>query len=163
MTFIRYTQNLMLDGLIVSWHYMECGTEIEALFLYFDLCQGVELNSLSCSFTSIYILSSYSQTSIKRSPFGWKCSLLWQMTFYKRLNSNKIFYDRTGKGWPFNTGDCCLIEVTGLTVIRWAVFQLYSWLEYTKIIYIRSPIVRPPLLQWKIEVIRGVASLEGTI
>ena len=146
MTFIRYTQNLMLDELIVSWPYMECGTEIEALSLYFDLCQGVELNSLSCSFTSIYILSSYSQTSIKRSPFGWKSSLLWQMTFYKRFNSNKIFYDRTGKRWPLNTSDC-LIEVTGLTVIMWAVFQLYSWPEYEKIIYSSSPIVRLPLLQ----------------
>ena len=34
------------------------------------------------------------------------------------MNSYEIFYHRTRKGWPFNTGDC-LIEVTtwaGLTV-----------------------------------------------
>ena len=34
------------------------------------------------------------------------------------FNSYEIFYDRTRKMWPFNTGDC-LIEVTtwaGLTV-----------------------------------------------
>ena len=33
------------------------------------------------------------------------------MTSKKRFNSYEVFYDRTGKMWPLNTGDC-LIEVT---------------------------------------------------
>ena len=42
------------------------------------------------------------------------------VTSSKKINSYKIFYDRTRKRWPFNTGDC-LIEVTswaGLTCIN---------------------------------------------
>jgi hypothetical protein len=48
-----------------------------------------------------------------------KSGLIRQVTSKKRLNSFEIFYDRTRKRWPVNTGDC-LIEVTawaGLTVI----------------------------------------------
>ena len=40
------------------------------------------------------------------------------MTSKKRFNSYEVFYDRTRKRWPFNTG-VCLIEVAvwvGLTV-----------------------------------------------
>jgi len=47
-----------------------------------------------------------------------KSGLLRQVTSHKRFNSYEIFYDRTRKRWPLNTGDC-LIEVTtwlGLTV-----------------------------------------------
>jgi hypothetical protein len=44
--------------------------------------------------------------------------LIRQVTSWKRFNSYEIFYEKTRKRWPFNTGDC-LIEVTswaGLTV-----------------------------------------------
>ena len=62
----------------------------------------------------------YSQTCIKRSPLGQrKSGLIRQVTSLKRFNSYEIFYDRTRKMGPFNTGDC-LIEVTawaGLTFI----------------------------------------------
>ena len=61
----------------------------------------------------------YSLTSIKRSPLGLrKRGHIRQVSSSKRFNSYEIFYDRTRKRWPFNTGDC-LIEVTawaGLTV-----------------------------------------------
>ena len=54
----------------------------------------------------------YSQTCIKRSPLEQrKSGLIRQVTSSKRLNSYELFYDRTRKGWPFNTGDC-LIELT---------------------------------------------------
>jgi hypothetical protein len=48
-----------------------------------------------------------------------KNGLLIQVTSQKRFNSYEFVYDRTRKGWPFNTGDC-LIEVTtlaGVTVL----------------------------------------------
>jgi hypothetical protein len=48
-----------------------------------------------------------------------KSGLKRQLTSYKRFNLYEIFYDRTRKGEPLNTGDC-LIEVTtyvGLTVV----------------------------------------------
>ena len=40
-----------------------------------------------------------------------KSGLIRQVTFLKRFNSYEIFYDRTRKRLPFNTGDY-LIEVT---------------------------------------------------
>ena len=83
----------------------------------------VQLYRYSCS---VYIFHSSkfyswinSRTCIKRSPLGRrKSGCIRQVTSKKRLNSYEIFYDRTRKMWPFNTGDC-LIEVTtwaGLTV-----------------------------------------------
>ena len=61
----------------------------------------------------------YSQTCIKRSPLGQrKSGLIRQVTSQKSFNSYEIFYGRTRKRWPFNTGDY-LIKVaalTGLTV-----------------------------------------------
>ena len=63
----------------------------------------------------------YSQTCMKRSPFGpRKHGLLRQMTSKKRFNSNGIFYERTRKRWHFNTDDCSVKVTawTGLTVIN---------------------------------------------
>ena len=49
---------------------------------------------------------NYSQTCMKRPPLGQrKSDLIRQVTSIKRLNSYEIFYDRTRKRWPFNTGD----------------------------------------------------------
>jgi hypothetical protein len=48
-----------------------------------------------------------------------KSDLLRQMTSWMRFSWHEIFYDRTRKGWAFNTSDC-LIEVTSwadLTVL----------------------------------------------
>ena len=48
----------------------------------------------------------YSQTCIKRSPLGQrKNGLIRQVTSEKMFNSYEIFYDRTRKREPFNTGD----------------------------------------------------------
>jgi hypothetical protein len=58
----------------------------------------------------VFFLIVYSQTCIKRSPFGqWKSGLSWQVTFLKRFNSYEIVYDRTRKKGPFNTSDVDLI------------------------------------------------------
>jgi hypothetical protein len=98
---------------------------------------------LKCVVLHTLLNTIYSKTCIKRSPSGqilidWLID--WCLTptlailqLYrgvgtkkkwpyktKRLNSNEIFYARTGKGWPFNTGNC-LIEVAtwaGLTVYQ---------------------------------------------
>jgi hypothetical protein len=70
-------------------------------------------------------ISSYSQTCIKRSPLGErKSGLIRQITPYERFNSYEIFYNRTSKRWPFNTGDC-LIEVTTWTVWLYSSFLLF--------------------------------------
>ena len=54
-----------------------------------------------------YHITLYSQTCNKRSPLGpRKSGFIRQVTSWKRFNSYKIFYDRTRKRWPFNTGDC---------------------------------------------------------
>jgi len=70
----------------------------------------------------------YSQTCIKRSHLGQRESgLIRQVTSLKRFNSYEIFYDRTRKGWIFDTGDC-LIEVTawtGLTV--YITYRPFIW------------------------------------
>jgi hypothetical protein len=76
-----------------------------------------------------------SQTCIKRSPLGQrKIDLIRQVTSLKRFNAYDIFYHRTRKRWPFNTGDC-LIEVTawaGLTVF--GLWELNSFIHgYNKI------------------------------
>jgi hypothetical protein len=67
----------------------------------------------------------YSQTCIKRSPWGQiKSGLIRQLTSEKRFILYEIFYGSTRKRWPFNTGDC-LIEVpplAGLTVFLIACF-----------------------------------------
>jgi len=63
----------------------------------------------------------YSQTFIKKSPLGQRNSgLIRQVTSHNRYNLNEIFYDRSRKRWPFNTGDC-LIEVT-----TWEGFSVYN-------------------------------------
>ena len=58
---------------------------------------------------------------IIRSSLGQrKYCLIRQVISSNRFNSYEIFYDRTSKMWPLNTGDC-LIEVTtrtGLTMCR---------------------------------------------
>ena len=64
--------------------------------------------------TSFFNMPQFSQTCIKRSSLGQrKNGLIRQVTSLKRLNSYEIFYDRTTKMWPFNTGDC-LIDATTL-------------------------------------------------
>jgi hypothetical protein len=71
-----------------------------------------------CSLLS-FVKTDISQTCIKRSPLGQrKSGLIRQVTSKKRFNSYEIFYDRTRKRWPINTGDC-LIEMAsraGFTV-----------------------------------------------
>ena len=42
---------------------VKCRTAIKVLFLYFNLCLSVMLNSLSCPFTSISVLTDYSYIS----------------------------------------------------------------------------------------------------
>ena len=70
----------------------------------------------------------YNETCLKRSPLGQrKSGLIRQVTTLKRFNSYDIFYDRTRKKCPFNTGDC-LIEVT-----TWAGLTVYRVLEYSQI------------------------------
>jgi hypothetical protein len=79
----------------------------------------VKLGLLEVAFQSL--IYKYSQTCIKRSPLGHrKSDLIRQVTSKKRLYSYELFYDRTRKGWPFNTGDC-LIEVT-----TWTGLIVYS-------------------------------------
>ena len=56
----------------------------------------------------------------------------------KRLNSYEIFYDRTRKRLPFNTGDY-LIEVTtweGLTVLTTELPTLFPFINQTSVIYL---------------------------
>ena len=78
-------------------------------------------------------LQHNSQTSIKRSPLDNQqvdLLLIREVSSLKRFNSYETFYDRTRKGWPFNTGDC-LTEVTtweGLTVFK-LFFPLLSLLH----------------------------------
>jgi hypothetical protein len=72
----------------------------------------------------------YSQTCIKRSPLGQrKSGLIRQVTSKKRLNSYEMFYARTRKGWPLNTGDCLIVVTawTGLPVylISLTEFSMY--------------------------------------
>ena len=66
------------------------------------------------------------KTCIKRSPLEQrKNGLLRQLTSWKRLNSYEIFYDRTRKRWPFNTGDCLasltvhVLYITSTTISNW--------------------------------------------
>jgi hypothetical protein len=58
-----------------------------------------------------------------------KSDLIRQVTSWKRLNSYEIYYDKTRKKWPLNTGDC-LIEVTS-----WAglIVLVYNWSLYALI------------------------------
>ena len=66
-----------------------------------------------------------SKTCIKRSPVGWrKSGLLRHVTSYKRFNAYEIFYDRTRKMWPFNTGNC-LVEI----FFHWFLHNIlvYTW------------------------------------
>ena len=92
-------------------------------------------NSMLTNHSSGYI---YSQTCIKRSPFGIKKKWSFKMGdlfFYikKKLNSYEIVYDRTKKKRSFKTGDC-LIKVTawvGLTVnefelVLWCIVHIWS-------------------------------------
>jgi hypothetical protein len=54
------------------------GTPIKALFIYFDLCPSVMLDSLSCSFTSISFLTNWYVRSTPHTNTIWvfKLSLL---------------------------------------------------------------------------------------
>ena len=58
-----------------------------------------------------------------------KSDLIRQVTSLKRLNSYEIYYDKTRKKWPLNTGDC-LIQVTS-----WAglIVLVYNWSLYALI------------------------------
>jgi hypothetical protein len=52
----RFTLMLIIEDLTVT---VKCRTAITPLFLYFNLCLNVILDSLSCSFTSISFLTTF--------------------------------------------------------------------------------------------------------
>jgi hypothetical protein len=83
---------------------------------------NIKLQKINISNTT---LSNFISNTVKSVVRGHTCDK------EKRLNSYEIFYDRTWKGWPFNTGDG-LIEVTtwaGLIVYNYfKLLNLLNWL-----------------------------------
>jgi len=83
----------------VLFHYFT--TQKRTKGLYYKFC-------FMCVFWNMVntLIIRYSQICIKSSLLGHqKSGLIRQMTSLKRFNSYDTFYDRTRKGWPFNTGD----------------------------------------------------------
>jgi hypothetical protein len=73
---------------------VKCRTAIKALFLYFNLCLSVMLDSLSCSFTSIFF-RTYTRTHIKNPEEKvFMCKLKissWQELFLVTANVGNNF------------------------------------------------------------------------
>jgi hypothetical protein len=83
-------------------------------------------------------MQKYSQTCIKRSPLEQrKSDLLRQVTSsLKKLNSYEIFYDRTGKRWSFNTGDCSIEVTTWLYFSFTMIWNIFTTKAVFCVIYL---------------------------